>query len=72
MGGKHASNTILDSNLEDKVLIEDESIVQPNITQVTIRLRKLLGRKQAIGPSGLTQGRNLTLLQVVHLFLLFL
>ncbi|OIT19082.1 serine hydroxymethyltransferase, mitochondrial [Nicotiana attenuata] len=47
--GEHASNIILDSNLEDEVLIEDGSIVMnqahPNITHVTIGLRRAIGPK---------------------------
>ncbi|KAH0681939.1 hypothetical protein KY289_019691 [Solanum tuberosum] len=58
------------SNLEDKVLIEDESIVmnqvQPNIntkvTQVVIGWKELLDREQAIGP-----GVAVTDLGIMHI-----
>nr|XP_033509533.1 uncharacterized protein LOC117274377 [Nicotiana tomentosiformis] len=47
IGWELASITILDSNLEDKVLIEDGSIVinrhQPNLIQVAIGLKRTIG-----------------------------
>ena len=49
IGGEHYTNIVLDSNLEDKVLIEDDSIVMnqlwPNIDIYTDATQLVIGPK---------------------------